>query len=332
VHNPNPRVDIARQQMGMRQEYLYPNFLCYALVLISAGVFCASMFAAYLPSMSGLIAVSNPWIVPISIVIVMASAWISIRRVNLHLPQVQIELANLSGEAEPQQADARSVEGEFAIEHPLLAKPGTVPSRRSLELFCEGTWLLQEGKQASAMPLYDEALTLDPDFHQHAIQALAPLLPGSNPQDAGAIYYWLGIHSEYLNDWGQAAGWYEQAAQAFHQLGYAHRESRARCNLGHVKEMMRDPTMMDEWESAVHLNPNNGTAWINIGTTYYMIGEQGSANYDKAMDAYAGAVLADPQRYGPIVIARLRRIGYTWQEDLDEITRRVEDRRKTVPQ
>jgi tetratricopeptide (TPR) repeat protein len=149
-----------------------------------------------------------------------------------------------------------------------------------------------------------------------------------SPKDAGAIYYWLGAHSEYLMDFAQAKVWYEKAITAFSQIGYPKRESRAHCNLGNVKMRTMDASAMDEFEKAVVLNPRNGIAHINIGTAYYRISERGDPRFERALDAYADAVIADPIRYGPIVISRLREIGYTWKEDLEDITQRVEDKRR----
>jgi len=37
----------------------------------------------------------------------------------------------------------------------------------------------------------------------------------SSPEDEGPIDYWLGIHSEYLLDYRQAAIWYEKAGGFF---------------------------------------------------------------------------------------------------------------------
>ncbi len=127
-----------------------------------------------------------------------------------------------------------------------------------------------------------------------------------------------------MSNWKQAAAWYEKAIKAFHQTGYQKRASRAHCNLGKVKMKMRDPSAMEEFEKAIALNPRNGTAHINIGTTYYGISERGDPGYERALDAFAAAIIADPSTYGPIVISRLRSIGYTWKEDLEEITKRVE--------
>ncbi len=78
---------------------------------------------------------------------------------------------------------------------------------------------------------------------------------------------------------------------------------------------------------AVALNPKNGTAHLNIARTYYRISEAGDYRFGRALDAFADAILADPLTYGPMVISSLREIGYTWKEDWEEITRRVEGKR-----
>ena len=123
-------------------------------------------------------------------------------------------------------------------------------------------------------------------------------------------------------------GWYEKAVDSFNQLGYKHRQARAHCNLGNVKMQLMDSSAMDEFEKAVFLNPRNGTVHINIGITYYRISERGDPRFDRAMEAFADAIIADPILYGPIVISRLREIGYTWKEDLEDITKRVEIKRR----
>lgn len=140
--------------------------------------------------------------------------------------------------------------------------------------------------------------------------------------------YWLGAHSEYLLDRQQAKDWYEKAVQEFSQLGHKHRQARVHCNLGNVKMQMRDSSAMDEFEKAIILNPKNGTAHINIGTLYYGISERGDPRFERAMDAFADAIVADPALYGSTVISRLRSIVYTWKEDLEDISQRVEVRQK----
>ncbi len=175
----------------------------------------------------------------------------------------------------------------------------------------------------AALSYYEEALRLDPDLHRHACLALEKLAPGLSPPRAGAACYWLGIHFEYLLDRLQAVKWYQQAIQIYAHLGYPHRESRCHCNLGNVKMQMNDPTGMDEFQRAVALNPRNGTAHLNIGVIYYRIGEEGSENYERALDAFADAIVIDPALYGPQVVARMREFSYEWKRDLEELDRRV---------
>jgi tetratricopeptide (TPR) repeat protein len=85
---------------------------------------------------------------------------------------------------------------------------------------------------------------------------------------------------------------------------------------------------MEEFEKAIALNPRNGTAHLNIGRLYYRISGPGDYRYERALDAFADAIVADPLTYGPRVISSLREIGYTWKEDLEEITQRVESKRR----
>ena len=118
--------------------------------------------------------------------------------------------------------------------------------------------------------------------------------------------------------------WYERAAAAYQKIGYHKRESRAHCNLGHVRLQMNDPTGMSEFEKAIALNPKNGTAHLNIARIYYLNSNPGEPRHDLALDAFAQAIIAGPLSYGPKVISSLRNLGYTWQEDLEKITQRVE--------
>jgi tetratricopeptide (TPR) repeat protein len=177
---------------------------------------------------------------------------------------------------------------------------------------------LQDGNEIQASTLYQEALIDDPFLHTHARDALSNMAQSCSPEDEGAICYWLGIHSEYLKDNGQAVIWYEKAIDAFHNIGYQKREARAHCNLGTVKMRLEDPSGIEEYEKAVTLNPMDGIAHISIGMAYYI-----TDNYERALDAFADAVWADPARYGPLVISRLQRFGYTWKEDVEKIGQRI---------
>jgi hypothetical protein len=68
--------------------------------------------------------------------------------------------------------------------------------------------------------------------------------------------------------------------------------------------------------------------FYSVGTIYYGVSEPGDDGHKRALDAFADAIVADPLKYGPIVISRLRSIGYTWREDLEKITQRVENKRR----
>ena len=220
---------------------------------------------------------------------------------------------------EPRGVLGQSAEAEYAIEHPLIGKQSqNSDTVRALNLFYESARCLQDGKEQKGLALYQEAMRVDPSLHTHACDALTNMAQSCNPEDAGAIYYWLGIHSEYLKDDRQALIWYEKAIDAFHQIGYPKREGRAHCNLGKAKMRLEDPSGMEEFEKAIALNPMDGIAHIDIGTAYYITDE-----YEQALDAFAEAIWADPNRYSPLVISRLQRFGYTWQEDIQKIGKRV---------
>ena len=220
---------------------------------------------------------------------------------------------------EPRGLDWQSAETEYAIEHPLIGNQSqTLDNARVLALFIESVRCLQYGNDRMASTLYQEALEADPSLHTHARDALSNIAQNGSPEDEGAIYYWLGIHSEYLKDNGQAVIWYAKAIDAFHKIGYQKREARAHCNLGTVKMRLEDPSGMEEYEKAIMLNPMDGIAHIDIGTACYITDE-----YERALDAFAEAIWADPNRYGPVVISRLQRLGYTWKEDLEKIDQRV---------
>jgi tetratricopeptide (TPR) repeat protein len=222
-------------------------------------------------------------------------------------------------EGEPRRIDGRSVESEYSIEHPLKGKPSQNPEdTRALDLFSESVRYLQDGDELKAATLYQEALKADPFLHTHACEALIKIAKSCRPEDEGAIYYWLGIHTQYLEDYRQAESWYAQAIDAFHKIGYPKREGRAHCNLGRVKMKHEDPSGMEEFEKAIALNPMDGIAHIDIGTAYYMIDER-----ERALDAFAEAVWADPERYGPVVAARLHLFTYTWEEDMEKIGQRL---------
>ena len=56
---------------------------------------------------------------------------------------------------------------------------------------------------------------------------------------------------------------------------------------------------------------------------YYMSGDRGDPNHEKALEAFANAILADPERYGPIVTSRMRSYAYEWEDDLNQVLQRL---------
>jgi len=330
VHDLDPNAATIRQRLGVGFENLFPTFLRHGLTVL-AGL-------AY--SLLGLIGFSRGLLAPAQgseffIWLLTLAAFvgvsISIPRAQQHAAQVLMLLSDRASGGEPRHVDGTSAEAEYAIEHPLLGRQfGVADSPRALNIFNEGTTRYQAGGQMAALSFYQEALQFDPSLHQHACEALAKLAPILPPVEAGAAYYWLGIHSEYLTNRVQAAEWYQKAIQAYAQLGYSHRESRCHCNLGNVKLQMHDPTGMDEFERAIALNPSNGTAHMNIGVTYYRISGEGDPRFERALDAFADAIVIDPRLYGPKVIGRMREHSYEWKRDLEEVDRRVTARQQRM--
>jgi tetratricopeptide (TPR) repeat protein len=150
------------------------------------------------------------------------------------------------------------------------------------------------------------------------------MVQGSSITDAGPIYYWLGIHSENLKDHQQAAVGYEKATEAFNQIRQKVHQGRAHSNLGSVHEKLGNSRRaMEEFEKAVALNPKDSIAHFNIGMMYFMSNNRGDSEYELALDAFACAILADPDMYSPKVGAQIHRFSYTVQEDLREISKRV---------
>jgi tetratricopeptide (TPR) repeat protein len=226
---------------------------------------------------------------------------------------------NLSEKSEPGRIDGQSYESDYSIEHPLKGKPSQSPENaRALDLYIESVRYLQDGDEYKAASLYQEALKEDPTLHTHACEALVELSKCCRPEDEGAIYYWLGIHNQYLEDYPQAGIWYAQAIDAFHKMGYEKREGRAHCNLGRIKVKQEDPSAIDEYKKAIALNPLDGFAHIDIGILYYMIDER-----ERALDAFSEAVWADPTRYGPAVKRRLSYFTYKAEEDIEGIGKRL---------
>lgn len=157
---------------------------------------------------------------------------------------------------EPRRLDGQSVETDYEIEHPLIGEQSQITNNaRAFNLFFESWQFLQDGNEKKGQDLRQEALKEDPSLHTHAIDVLSKMVQSSSAEGKGAIYYWLGIHNEYLEDEHQALHWYTKAVNAFKKIGYSKREGRARCNLGKVKMKLKDPSGMEEFEKAILLNP-----------------------------------------------------------------------------
>ncbi len=226
---------------------------------------------------------------------------------------------NHTEKREPRRIDGLSIESEYSIEHPLIANQSLpLKNTKAIEFFIQSVRCIQDGNEIEASTLFQEAEKEDPSLHTHMRDGLLNLTRSCTPETEGAIYYWLGIHSQYLKDNDHAIMWYGKAIEAFHKLGYKMREARAHCNLGTVKMQLGDPAGMEEYQKALELNPLDGIAHICIGVARYIAND-----YDRALDSFADAVWADPNRYGPHVIIRLQFLGYNWQDDLQKIGQRI---------
>jgi tetratricopeptide (TPR) repeat protein len=226
---------------------------------------------------------------------------------------------NNSEKSEPQRMDGWSVESEYSIEHPLIVNQSfPLKNTRAMDLFIESVKCIQEGNEIKGATLFQEAEKEDPLLHTHARDALLTLTHGCTPEAEGAVYYWLGIHSQYLKENDQAIMWYGKAVEAFRRLGYKMREGRALCNLGTAKMQVEDQSGMEDYQKAVELNPSDGIAHICIGIARYITDDR-----EGALDEFADAVWTDADRYGPQVISRLQFLGINWQDDLIEIGKRM---------
>jgi tetratricopeptide (TPR) repeat protein len=324
VHDRDQSASAVRARLGVGYQNLFPAFAFNLLGVVGAFVFSLLTFLSSTSLMSGHVRINWTCTVVIVALIVLAGGEIGFRKAQRNAVQVDTILSDLAKDAEPRAVDGQSAEAEYAIEHPLIGHR-ILPTdiERALDLYYESVRCHQDGDEYRAMILYQEATRTDPSLHKNAREALLKMAQDCSSGEEGAVYYWLGIHSENLADWRQAAGYYSKAIDAYAQMGYQKRQSRAHCNLGNVKMRLNDPSAMEEFERAIALNPRNGTAHINIGTIYYGISERGDPRFERALDAFADAIVADPSIYGPIVTSRLRSIGYTWKEDLEDITLRV---------
>ena len=327
IHDPDPSVSRVRARLGVGYQHLFSTFVLNTVSLLGAFVFSGLTFLSGTPLLRSYISIEWRWDLLCLVLFVFAGVWVALKKTSVYMVKVNTILSDLTENVEPQEVDARSARSEYAIEHPLLGNRDLPSARRqALDQFYEAVRIHQDGNEFRAMNLYNEAMDMDPSLHKDIRGDLLEMAKSCNSTDAGAIYYWIGLHSEYLLDWHQAALAYEKAVNAFVQIGYKNRASRACNNLGNVKMQLRDPSAMDEFEKAIALNPKNGIAHLSIGVTYYRISERGDPRFEKALDAFANAIVADSLAYTPLVTSRLRSIGFTWKEDLEDILQRVDNK------
>jgi hypothetical protein len=328
IHDTDHSANVVRERTRTGYQNLFSTFIWNTLSMTGAFVFFIFEFIYSTSLLSGYLVIKSHCMEYVFAFVAFIGGILSCKKAQQNKNQVNMILSDLAKKVEPRAVDGQSAEAEYAIEHPILTiKELATESRRAFDLYYESVRCLQDGNNPRGLTLYQEAIRIDPSLHKNARELLSKMVVDCKPDEEGALYYWLGVHSEYLYDWKQAAMWYEKAAKVFNQIGYKNRESRVHCNLGNVKMQMRDSSGMEEFEKAIALNPKNGTAHLNIARTYYIISSPGDYRYELALNAFADAIIADPFTYGPKVISSLREIGYTWKEDLEEITKRVESKR-----
>ena len=324
VHDPSPGASVVRERLGTGYENLFSSFLWSTLSLTGVLGYFLLTFVISTGLLSGNIVVKSPGIMYFLAIMAVVGGRSACKQALRKKGQVDMLLSDRDQGVEPRAVDGHSARAISAIEHPALGyKQLATETRRAFDLFYESVRCLQDGDQMRALMLYQEALDREPALHAIAIRTLSEALADCSSDQEGAICYWLGLHSEYSSNLREAAAWYERAATAYGSIGYKKRESRARCNLGSVKMQMRDGSGMEEFERATVLDPQNGTAYLNIARTYYSFSYPDDPGYELALDAFANAVRADPATYTPVVISSLRELGYNWKQEWEEIARRV---------
>lgn len=331
IHDPDRNTSIIREHLGILYENLFPTFILNALGVLGALVFSLLTLISSTPLMRHHIWIDWNLTTILLTLFAFIGGEISFKKAQQNMVQVNAFLSDIARKVEPRAADGQSARSEYAIEHPLIGVQNLPYDRkRALNQFYESVRWHQDGNELKASALYNEATSTDPSLHENAREALSNMAQSCSSTDAGAIYYWLGLHSVYLSDLRQAAIFYKKAVNAFEQIGYKKRASRACNNLGSVKMQMRDPSAMEEFEKAIVLDPTNGMAHISIGVTYYRISDRGDPWFEPALDAFANAIAVDPATYTPVVLSHLRSIGYTWKEDWEDIARRVVSRQTGI--
>lgn len=325
IHDPGNNASIAKERLGIGYQDLFSTFFLGTAGGMGGFIVSLSMFMSGTPLMRDSILIDWTWPTVLVLLAAFVGGRMGIKKAQRNMVQVNSLLSNIAQGIEPRTVDSQSARSEYAIEHPLI-RDKNLPSdrRRALDQFYASIRYQQDGNEFRALALYNEATRTDPSLHENAREALSDMAQDCSSTDAGAIYYWLGIHSEWLSDLRQAAVFYEKAVNVFDQIGYKKRASRACNNLGSVKMQMRDPSAMEEFEKAIALDPANGMAHISVGVTYYRISERGDPRFEQALDAFAEAIAIDSLAYTSVVTSHLCSISYTWKEDLKDVLQRAD--------
>lgn len=330
IHDSGNNASIAMERLGIGYQSLFSTFFLNAVGGMGGGIVSLSMLLSSTPLMRDSVFIDWTWKTVIVLLVAFVGGRIGIKKAQRNMVQVNSLLSDIAQGLEPRTVDSHSARSEYAIEHPLIRREN-LPSdkRRALDQFYASIRYQQDGNEFKASVLYDEAMKTDPSFHENVRKDLLDVLEGSQLADEGAIYYWLGVHSESLGGWSnlqQAAAYYDKAVRAFTQIEYTKRASRACNNLGSVKMQMRDPSAMDQFVKAIALNPANGMAHISIGLAYYRASQRGGPRFEQALDAFAEAIAIDSLAYTPVVRSHLRSTSYTWEEDLEDVLQRVDSK------
>ena len=224
IHDPDPRLSTVKVRLGVGYQSLFSTFFWNALSVAAAFVFSMLTFLGDTPLLG--IYVRIGWTQELFFLIVIVFAGrLSCKWAQRNVVRVDSLLSDLANGAEPRGVDGQSAEAEYVIEHPLVGHQAPMSDNaRALGMFHESVRNNQDGNKLMASVLYQEAKDLDPSLHEHACETLSNMAEGCNPKDAGPIYYWLGVHSEHRISFAQAAASYENAINAFGQLGYQKRE------------------------------------------------------------------------------------------------------------